>query len=104
MSYLAGNTRSDIAFAVHQAAHHTHNPCAVHEEALIITACYLQGTKDKGLRFYPSDSNQPRLDAYCDADFAGLWGSEANSCYSSTTVGSDMNDDDDGSHFTVLVE
>ena len=77
MLYLAGNTRPDIAFAVHQAARHTHNPRAVHEEALIKIARYLQGTKDKGLRFHPSDSNQPRLDAYCDADFAGLWGSEA---------------------------
>ena len=77
MLYLAGNTRPDIAFAVHQAARHTHHPRAVHEEALIKIARYLKGTKDKGLRFHPSDSTQPRLDAYCDADFAGLWGSEA---------------------------
>ena len=49
MLYLAGNTRPDIAFAVHQAARHTHNPRAVHEEALIKIARYLQGSKDKGL-------------------------------------------------------
>ena len=77
MLYLAGNTRPDIAFAVNQAARHTHNPRAIHEEALVKIARYLQGTKDKGLRFRPSTSNQLRLDAYCDADFAGLWGSEA---------------------------
>ena len=78
MLYLAGNTRPDIAFAVNQAARHTHHPCAVHEEALVKIARYLQGTKDKGLRFHPSGSDQPpRLDAYCNADFAGLWGSEA---------------------------
>lgn len=73
MLYLAGNTRPDIAFAVNQAARHTHHPRAVHEEALVKIARNLQGTKDKGLRFCSSSSDQPpRLDAYCDADFARL--------------------------------
>jgi hypothetical protein len=33
----------------------------------------LQGTKDKGLIFKPTDL---ALDCFVDADFAGLWGQE----------------------------
>ena len=32
--YLAGNTRPDIAFAVHQAARFSHKPIKVHEDAV----------------------------------------------------------------------
>ena len=35
---------------------------------------YLQGTKDNGLVFNPS--NKVVVDCYDDADFAGLWGHE----------------------------
>ena len=72
--YLAGNTRPDIAFAVHQAARFSHKPRRVHEEAVKRIVRYLIGTKDKGISFVPG--SKLSLDAYVDADFAGLWGSE----------------------------
>ena len=70
--YLAGNTRPDIAFAVHQAARFSHKPMKVHEDAVKRIVRYLTGTKEEGLSF-GSDSKL-NLEAYADADFAGLWG------------------------------
>ena len=35
---------------------------------------YIQGTKDNGLVFNPS--NKLVMDCYADADFVGLWGHE----------------------------
>ena len=70
--YLAGNTRPDIAFAVHQAARFSHKPMKVHEDAVKRIVRYLIGTKEEGLSF-GSDSKL-NLEAYADADFAGLWG------------------------------
>mmetsp|Transcript_31063 Transcript_31063/g.45455 ORF Transcript_31063/g.45455 Transcript_31063/m.45455 type:complete len:340 (+) Transcript_31063:1620-2639(+) len=72
--YLAGNTRPDIAFAVHQAARFSHKPMKVHEDAVKRIVRYLIGTKEEGLSF-GSDSKL-NLEAYADADFAGLWGVE----------------------------
>jgi len=72
--YLAGNTRPDIAFAVHQAARFSHKPMKVHEDAVKRIARYLIGTKDEGLCFGTDSSLN--LEAYADADFAGLWGVE----------------------------
>ena len=48
---------------------------------------YLQGTKDNGLVFNPS--NKMVMDCYADADFVGLWGHEINQdpiCARSRTV------------------
>ena len=72
--YLANNTRPDIAFAVHQCARFTHAPRLSHAKALKRIVRYLQGTKDKGLIFAPT--NELVVDCYVDADFAGLWKSE----------------------------
>jgi len=72
--YLSGNSRPDIAFAVNQAARFTHSPKQSHAQALKRIARYLQGTKDRGLTFKPS--KEWKVDAYSDADFCGLWGSE----------------------------
>jgi hypothetical protein len=72
--YLSGHTRPDIAFAVHQCARYTFNPTRKHEVALIRIGRYLKGTMDKGLIMTPSDD--PRVDCYPDADFAGLYGHE----------------------------
>ena len=44
--YLAGNTRPDIAFAVHQAARFSHKPMQCHEDAVKRIVRYLKGTKD----------------------------------------------------------
>ena len=72
--YLAGNTRPDIAFAVHQCARFSHRPLRVHEDAVKRIVRYLVGTADRGLIFRPQD--EVVLEAFADADFAGLWNSE----------------------------
>ena len=74
MMYLASNSRPDIAFAVHQCAHFTHNPRRIHEVALKRIARYLKGTREKGMKITPS--KKLNLDCYADADFAGLWRAE----------------------------
>ena len=72
--YLAGNTRPDIAFAVHQCARFSHRPMKCHEDAVKRIVRYLIGTKEKGLLFAPRKDIV--LEAYADADFAGLWNVE----------------------------
>ena len=87
MLYLASNTIPDISFAVHQCARFTHNTKASHKAAVKRICWYLQGTKDNGLVFNPS--NKLVMDCYTDADFAGLWGHEYPQdpiCASSRTV------------------
>ena len=74
LMYLSSNTRPDIQYAVHQCARFTRFPKRTHEDAICRICRYLQGTKDKGLRFKPDDAM--RLDCYVDADFAGLYGVE----------------------------
>jgi histone deacetylase 1/2 len=72
--YLSSNTRPDITFAVHQCARYSHNPKQSHAKAIKRIIRYLQGTKDKGMTFSPSDDF--RVNCFVDADFAGLWGIE----------------------------
>ena len=72
--YLVRNTRSDIVFAVHQAVRVSHRPMQCHEDAVKHIMIYLIGTKDEGLYF--GSKTDFRLEAYVDADFAGLWGIE----------------------------
>eukprot|EP00957_Ditylum_brightwellii_P139567 10636505-Ditylum_brightwellii.AAC.1 len=43
MMYLASTTRPDIAFAIYQCAHFTHNPKHSHEIALKQIGRYLAG-------------------------------------------------------------
>ena len=75
MLYLAGSTRPDIAYAVHQCARFSHNPRRCHEVGLKHIARYLQGTKDKGMILTPNSKNL-KLDLFADADFAGLFVAE----------------------------
>jgi Reverse transcriptase (RNA-dependent DNA polymerase) len=74
LMYLCSNTRPDIQYAVHQCARFTHFPKKSHEDAIARICRYLQGTKEKGLRFKPDD--ELKLDCYVDADFAGLYNVE----------------------------
>ena len=74
MIYLAGSTRPDISYAVHQCARFTHAPRKSHVVGIKRILRYLQGTKDKGLILNPSETLQ--VDCYVDADFAGLWNVE----------------------------
>jgi hypothetical protein len=72
--YLSSNTQPDITFAVHQCARYSHCPKQSHGKAIKRIIRYLQGTKDKGMTFSPS--NDYRVNCFVDADFAGLWGLE----------------------------
>jgi hypothetical protein len=74
LMYLCSNSRPDIQFAVHQCARFTHYPKKSHEDAITRICRYLQGTKDKGLRFKPD--GEMKMDCYVDADFAGLYNVE----------------------------
>jgi len=74
LMYLAGNSRPDIAHAVHACARHSHSPRASHARAVKHILRYLQGTRDKGLYFRPTRALT--LDCYVDSDFGGLYGVE----------------------------
>jgi len=68
---LAGNSRSDIAYATNAAARFTSSPKQSHCEALKRIGRYLKGTRDKGITFKPE--GELKLEAFADADFAGMW-------------------------------
>ena len=72
--YLSGNSRPDIAYAVHQCCRFNHCARECHEKAIKKIARYLKGTKDRGFIFDPKKDLQ--LEMFCDADFAGLWNVE----------------------------
>jgi hypothetical protein len=74
--YLASNAHPEIQFAVHQCACFTHCARTSHEGGVKHICRYLQGVKDNGLTFKPS--NELQLDCYVDADFAGLWNYESD--------------------------
>jgi hypothetical protein len=72
MLYLAGHSRPDIAYAVNCCARYMFSPRLSHEKALKRIGRYLKATRDKGLILKPS--GMLRVDAFPDADFAGLYG------------------------------
>ena len=74
MLYLSGHSRPDIAYAVNCCARYMFCPRLSHEKALKRIGRYLKATRDKGLIFNPS--GKLKVDAYPDADFAGLYGHE----------------------------
>jgi hypothetical protein len=73
--YLSGHTRPDIAYAVNCAARYMFCPKRSHEEALKRIGRYLKATRTRGLIVDPSDMKL-KIDAYPDADFAGMYGHE----------------------------
>ena len=72
--YLAGNTRPDLSYAVHQAARFSHDSKKEHGEAVKRTGCYIKGTAEQGIHL--KAGAKLTLDAYADASFAGLWNVE----------------------------
>ena len=74
MLYLAGSTRPDIAFAVHQGTHFSHNPRQSHEFVLKYIARYLKGARTKSLIMVLGEKIV--LDLYAESDFAGLFQSD----------------------------
>jgi hypothetical protein len=84
--YLSGHSRPDIAYAVNCAARYMFNPKKSHQEALKRIGRYLKATRDRGLVINPSSNL--KIDAYPDADFAGMYGYEKHddpSCVKSRT-------------------
>ena len=75
--YLTTNTRPDITFAVSQAARFTHEPKQSHASAVKKIVRYLAKTKDKGT-IVRKPTSEIKLDCFVDADFAGLYRTEAN--------------------------
>ncbi len=85
--YLSGHTQPDIAYAVNCAARYMFNLKKSHEEHLKRIGRYLKATRNRGLIINLS-SNILKIDAYPDADFAGMYGYERHddpSCMKSCT-------------------
>ena len=74
LMYISGNTRPDIAYAVHQAARFTHGVRNSHAAGVKRILRYLKRTKDNGLILKPKQ--ELRVDCYVDADFGGLFSVE----------------------------
>ena len=74
LMYLAGNSRPEIAYAVHSVAKYTHAPKQSHGKAVKWIVHYLKGTATDGLILSPS--KELVVDCYVDASFADAWGSE----------------------------
>ena len=74
--YLSGHTRPDLSYSVSQVARFMFAPKRSHELALKRIGRYLVGTADKGIILNPKNATSLNIDAYPDADFAGLYGHE----------------------------
>ena len=74
LMYLAGNTRPDIAYAVHQAARFTHGTRNSHAPGVKRFLRYLQKTRTEGLWIRPQEHLQ--VDCYVDADLGGFFSSK----------------------------
>ena len=70
LNHLERNTRSDIAYAVHQCARHSASPKKEHGEAVKWLGRYLKATRDKGTYIRPCDES---FTVWADADFSGNW-------------------------------
>ena len=75
--YLSTNTRPDITYAVSQVCRFSHDPKESHATAVKTLIRYLNGTPVLGTIMKPTKSMD--LEAYCDADFAGLYGRDPDS-------------------------
>lgn len=68
--YLARTTRPDIQFAVNQLSQFNQRPTALHLKYVKQVIQYLLNTKKLKFYFIKSNSNNNKLVAYSDADFA----------------------------------
>ena len=75
--YLSGHSRPDIAYAVNCAARYIFFPRHSHEKDLKRLGCYLKATRKRGLVLNPTSDNL-KIDAYPNTDFAGMYGHEEN--------------------------
>ena len=74
--YLSSHSRLNIAFAVHQYAHYTFAPTALHERALKCIGYYFKGTLSEGLIMTPSDDLC--IHCYPNVDYTGLYSYEVS--------------------------
>jgi hypothetical protein len=71
--YLSGHTKLDIVYAVNCCARYMFCPKHLHELALKCIGGYYKQTLDQGMVINPS-TDICKIDAYPDADFAGMYG------------------------------
>ena len=88
MLYLSTNTRPDITFAVSQVARFCSAPKQSHASAVKTIVRYLAATKDQGTIMRPT--GELNVDAFCDADFAGLRQTTVRSAYTHEPVTSSV--------------
>ncbi len=74
-SRVVGHTHPDITYAVNCCARYKFSPRHQHELALRRLGSYLKQTLYHGMVMNPS-SNVCKIDAYPDADFAGMYDHE----------------------------
>ena len=72
LTYLAQISHPEISYAVHLLARHVQDPQLVHEQGVKHIGRYLKGCISQGLILNPKRSDFT-LEAYVDADFAGLY-------------------------------
>ena len=77
LTYVAQITHPEISYAVHLLARHVQDPQLVHEQAIKHLARYLSGCISQGLILKPKDTEH-MIEAYVDADFAGLYTKHTN--------------------------
>ena len=75
MLYLAGSTRPNIAYDVHQCARLSHIPKRSHEIGVKHIAWYMKGTHTKCSIMNPDTENMG-IDIYIYANFSGLYSTE----------------------------
>jgi hypothetical protein len=73
--YLSGHTQPNIAYAVNCCTRYMLCPKHSHELAVKLIGRYLKQTSEHGMIKNPS-TDICKIDAYHDADFAGMYGHE----------------------------
>jgi hypothetical protein len=69
--WCAKGTRPDITYTVGQLSQHCSAPKVRHWNAALRVLRYLSGTQEYGLQYGYIGSQEPVLQGYCDADYAG---------------------------------
>jgi hypothetical protein len=71
VGWVAKGTRFDVSYTLNQLSRHCNEPTIRHWNALIRVLRYLKGTKDYKLWFGVQGAYGPKLQGFCDADYAG---------------------------------
>ena len=71
MNYLEKGSQSELAYAIHQCARYSTNPCKEHGDAVRWIGQYLLGTAKGGLILKPDIAKS--LKVFVDSNFCGNW-------------------------------